>query len=215
MVDLNLDWNTVLDEQQKEASAQALAESDYDIVVAKAEATRASTGSPMIKMSCDVTSGPYEKRRLFTNLVFKTDSATAMRMTLRKLAGLGISREWLAEANPSITVIAQTLVGKTAVARVKQREYQGEMRNDIDMFTQSDGSSVPAPPAIGSASPGAPASPAAPLPSPEAELPVPDRPEPVVAEPAPAPAPAPAPEPTPATAAEPTPATNDDDVEPF
>ena len=186
MSDLSINWDNVLKEQAEEAAGAVLPETDYDVVVVKSEATRAGTGSPMIKLTCDVVGGPFDKKRLWTNIVLKSDSPGAMRMSIRKLAGLGITREWLAEQNPGVEQIAQALTGRTAVAAVKQREWKGEMRNDIDMFKLGADGAAPAPPVSSS-----------PLPSPEAEL--------KAAAPAPAPAPVPTPEPAVAPAApEPT-----------
>jgi hypothetical protein len=208
---MNLNWDAILKEQAAEAADSVVPDGSYDIVVAKAEGTTASTGSPMIKLTCDIIQpGPFKGKRLWTNIVLKSDSPGAMRMSLKKLAGLGLSREWLAENNPSITAIANALAGKTASAEVTQRTWQGEQRNEIGMFKLAgDGTTAPAPPMVSNS----------PLPSPEAGLP----PEPVAPAPAPAPAPtpAPAPEPEPAPTPEPEPTVADPadvasgDEEPF
>lgn len=160
MADLNLNWDSILQEQADESAASVLPEGDYDIKVVNSEATRASTGSPMIKLTCDVTSGPFATKRLWTNIVLKSDSPGAMRISLKKMAGLGLSREWLAENNPSVDMIATALAGKTAVAKVIQRTWNDQQRNDIDMFKLGADGATPAPPAVSSN-----------MPSPEAELP--------------------------------------------
>lgn len=139
MGDLNLNWDEILKEQADDSAGTVLPEGDYDIKVVSAEATRASTGSPMIKLTCDVTSGPFESRRLWTNIVLKSDSPGAMRVSLKKLSGLGVSREWLAENNPSIDMIAKSLIGNTAAAKVIQRTWNDQQRNDIDMFKLASG----------------------------------------------------------------------------
>ena len=97
---------------------------EYDVVIAKAEATKASTGSPMIKITADVTTGAFKGKRLWTNIVLKSDSPGAMRVSLKKLAGLGLSREWLAETNPSIAwsfcSSAARLTWRCAVRRLRR-----------------------------------------------------------------------------------------------
>lgn len=199
MSDMGLNWDNILKEQAEESAASVLPAQDYEVAVVKAEATRAQSGSAMIKLTCDVTEvGPYKGKRLWTNIVLKTDSPGAMRMSLKKLAGLGLSREWLAENNPSTELIAQALVGKTAVAKVSQRTWNSELRNDIDMFTLSGDGATPAPPVSSS-----------PLPSPEAEVPA------APSVPAPAPAPEPEPMPVPEPAPAPTASASTDDEEPF
>jgi hypothetical protein len=148
MSDLGLNWDKILQDQAEEATASVLPEHEYDVEVVKAEATKASTGSPMIKLTCDIVSGPFKNKRLWTNVVLKSDSPGAMRMALKKLAGLGLSREWLAENNPSTDMIARAIVGKHAVAKVVQREWNNEKRNDIDTFKLSAEGATPAPPVV-------------------------------------------------------------------
>lgn len=157
---MDLNWDSILKEQAEESAGTVLPEGEYDIKVVSSEATKASTGSPMIKLTCDVTSGPFATKRLWTNIVLKSDSPGAMRMSLKKLAGLGLSREWLAENNPSVDMIASALSGKTATAKVIQRTWNDQQRNDIDMFRVGADGATPAPPTVSSN-----------MPSPEAELP--------------------------------------------
>lgn len=138
MSDFTINWDDVLDEQTQDPSTGAAPDGPYDVRIVKAEATRASTGSPMIKLSCEITTGPYASKMVWTNLVFKTDSATTMRMVLQNLSALGVSREWIASNNPPLTTIASELTGAVGVAELTSREWQGELRNDVKRFKPSD-----------------------------------------------------------------------------
>jgi hypothetical protein len=139
-----INWDEVLEEQ--EADEALLPVGDYDILVEKAEGTQASTGSDMIKMTLKVINGPFAGKVLWTNIVLKTDSTGAMRMALRRLAALGVTREWLVSTGAQLPQIAAATIGKTASARVEQKKYNGEDRNEVGMFSPiSGGAGVPAP----------------------------------------------------------------------
>lgn len=147
MSDFNINWDTVLEDQTSNPSFGALPAGSYPVRVTKAEVVKASSGNPMIKVTSEVTSGPYATRLLWTNIVFKTDSPGTMRMALLKLSGLGVSREWISSTNPSLNAIADAITQVDAVADVEQREWNGEMRNDVKMF-KAEGGDVPAPPSV-------------------------------------------------------------------
>lgn len=171
MNDFNINWNDVLDSQTNDPGFGALPVGQYPVRVTKAEVVKASTGNPMIKVTSEVTSGPYASRLLWTNIVFKTDSPGTMRMALQKLGGLGVSREWIGSTNPTLNVIADAIAQVDAIADVEQREWQGEMRNDVKMFKPADGAGVPAPPSVSEVPP-APAVPAPDVP-PAPQVPAP------------------------------------------
>lgn len=187
-----INWNDVLDEQASDMSEQLAPDGDYDVVVKKADATKASTGSPMIKLVVEVSTGPYKGKGLFTQLVFKTDSPGAMRMSLAGLRALGFDTDRLRSENPPLAKIAAELVGNDAVAVVDSREWNDEMRNNVKKFKPAGSvSGVPPAPSIGAA-PTVASVPAPPAPE---VPPAPSIPDAVEAPPAPeVPAPPAAPE---------------------
>lgn len=183
MSDLN--WDDVLgavDADEKEnpsapSDFEALPTGPYNVVVQEADKQLSSTGKDMIKIRVQVTDGPYANRVLFNYIVFSQDNPKAMRMTLERLAAFGVTRETIAAHRPSISQIADMLVGRKAIARVdiqKTGDYAG--RNEIKGFKPLDGAEQPAVSA-----------PAAP-----AQAGVPNIPQPAAA-PTPQPAAAPAP----------------------
>jgi hypothetical protein len=189
----SLNWDEVLgsvDAEEKENPStpndfEALPEGPYNVVVQEADKQVASTGKDMIKVRVQVTDGPYANRVLFNYIVFSQDNPKAMRMTLERLAAFGVTRETIAASRPSISQIADMLVGRKAIARVgiqKNGDYAG--RNEIKGFKPLDGQApVEAPAPAQASQPGvpniptpqaapAPQQPAAPAPS----IPTPDVP---------------------------------------
>lgn len=153
-MDLNIDWNKVLDDQTKDPSIGAAPDGQYNVRITKAEATQSSAGNPMIKVTAEIIDGPYAGKLLWTQITFKTDSPGTMRMAIVNLSALGVDREWLASTNPSIQTLAQTINGAEAVADVDSREWQGQMRNNVKVFKPAGAAGgVPAPPVVGSAAP--------------------------------------------------------------
>jgi hypothetical protein len=184
-----LNWDDVLgavdaDEKENPSTSndfEALPTGPYNVVVQEAEKQVASTGKDMIKLRVQVTDGPYANRILFNYIVFSQDNPKAMRMTLERLAAFGVTRETIAAHRPSISQIADMLVGQRAIARVdiqKSGDYAG--RNEIKGFKPLDGAAPVAAPAP-AAQPGVPNIPQpAAAPAPQAATPQPSIPTPDV-----------------------------------
>lgn len=137
-----IDWNQILEDQANDAGFAALPEDTYTASVKSAMADKASTGSPMIKITFEVTTGPYATRLVWTNVVLKTDSPGAMRFAMRKLRALGIDVAWLASENPPLEQVASKIVGAEVQIKVTQRTFNDEVKNDVDTITALD-SGVP------------------------------------------------------------------------
>lgn len=179
----SLNWDDVLgavdaDEKENPPTAndfEALPTGPYNVVVQEADKQVASTGKDMIKLRVQVTDGPYANRVLFNYIVFSQDNPKAMRMTLERLAAFGLTREVIAANRPSISQIADMLVGRKAVARVdvqKSGDYAG--RNEIKGFKALEGVTQPAVAAPAASQPGVPN-----IPQPQAQ----PAPQPAVAQP--------------------------------
>jgi hypothetical protein len=135
-----VNWDSVL--KETEEATRVIPEGEYLVRVTEAKAKTASTGSEMIVTTVKLEDGPYAGRTIVTNLVFSFGNAQAMRMLLRRLRALGITEEWLAETNATIDQIATAISGRTVIAKVNQRKWNEELRNDIEMFVGS-GSGIP------------------------------------------------------------------------
>ena len=150
---MTLDWKGIIEDADEDDEFAPLPAGTYPVKVVNTEVKQASTGSSMIAVQAKVQGGQYDARSLWTNFVFKTESKPGMAMTLRKLTGIGITREWLVAKEPTIHQIASALDGREAIATVIQKEYQGEQRNDIKGFKPLPGGS--AAPSVGPVSSGA------------------------------------------------------------
>lgn len=204
---MSMNWDDILKQQEQDPGFAPVPESKYPVRVEKAEATKASTGADMIKLQLVIMGGPYDTKKVFTNIVFSKDNPTAMRFTLRKLAALGVTREVLSAQNPSLAQIASMLEGATAEAEVTVREYEGEKTNDVKSLRKL-GETGPGTPSAAGAAPSVPTPPA---PTPDAATP--PIPTPPAPEAAPS-APVPEPEAAPAEGSE-APAAYDPAEEPF
>lgn len=152
-----MDWNKILDEADGESlDFDPLPKGDYDVVITSASATTAQSGNKMLKVEMTVQDGPYAKRKLWTNIVFAESNPKAMVFTLRKLAALGVSKEWLGTENPSLDTIASRIEGVAVSAVVEQKPYQGEMRNEVKSFKRAGGPEAAAPAPAAAAAPATP-----------------------------------------------------------
>lgn len=184
-----LNWDDVLgsveaDEKENPSTSndfEALPKGPYNVVVQEADKQMSSTGKDMIKMRVQVTDGPYANRVLFNYIVFSQENPKAMRMTLERLAAFGLTREVIAANRPSISQIADMLVGRKAIARVDIQtsgDYAG--RNEIKGFRPLDGVEQPPVSAPTQSQPGVPNIPQAQPQQQQAAAPQPNIPTPDV-----------------------------------
>ena len=189
----DLDWDSVLgavDAQEKEdekerkekpnGGFEALPAGPYEVVVQDANKQTSKAGNDMIQVQVKVTGGPYVNRTLYSYFVFSQGSPKGMRMTLERIAAFGLTRDYIAKNKPSISEIAELLVGLKATAIVaiqKDGEYKGN--NEIKSFRPLDGA-APAAPAAPAAVESKPGVPNIPKPAPEAVAPTPSVPVPTV-----------------------------------
>lgn len=179
----------------KSASFEALPVGDYDVEVEKADSVTSSNGRPMVKVTFKVIVGPHTNRKIINNYVLVVDNPTALAIFFRNMKVLGLGDEFFAALGASGTLdpVAQALVGRRARLKLKQREWNGEMRNEVDQTMPYTG----APGGMGGPAAGPAAGPSAmvgtPSPGPIAQIPaqVAQQYAPVAAAAAPAPAPAP------------------------
>jgi hypothetical protein len=178
-----LNWGELISQAVDAGSGdfEPLPDGDYDFKVIESSITVTKTGKPMFKITAEVQTGPYAKRRLWDNLVVSSDNPKAMGMFFMKLSALGLTREVLQANNPSNDQIAQALNGRPFRATIGSRPWQDKMQNEFKKYLPLAAAVAPAAAPVAAAP--------APAPAP-ATAPVAAAPAPVAA-PAPAPAPAP------------------------
>lgn len=199
----NFDWDAAIaDADAGSDFGELIPVNDYVVRVEKSEYVKASTGSPMVKLTLAIVGGPYDGRYLWTNLVSKPGSEGSRKMFAVNVRALGLTDEWLLSNKPSLPQVAEVLKGRSCKITVAHEDYQGSKRAQVKNMKRLDGATPTAPPVVGGSTPGVPniptpsPAPAAPVPAPAPAAPAPPAP------PAPAPAPAPAPEAPPAPAPE-------------
>ena len=161
----SLNWADLIKDAGESASYEPLPDGDYDLVVLEGTAKVTQSGKTMFSLKAQVEGGAFNKRLVWDNLVVSPDNSTALGIFFRKMAALGLNRDFFDRA-PSNAQIEQAMVGRKFRGQLGTRTYNGNKSNEIKNYY----------PASAATTASAPAQAAAPAPSP-----------------APAPAPAPAP----------------------
>ena len=173
-----LNWGDLVKDAGDVASYEPLPDGDYDLTVLEATAKVSQSGKTMFAIKAQVTTGAHAKRLIWDNLVITPESSAALGMFFRKMAALGLGREFFA-SNPSNAQIEAALKGRSFRAQVGSRTWQGNKKNEIKRYYVAAAAATTAAAAAPAPAP-APAPAAAPAPAPA----------PVAAAPAPAAAPA-------------------------
>lgn len=193
-----IDFNALMQEA-KAAGTAVLPNGEYTVTVTETEATTASTGRPMIKLSLQVNAGSqHTGRKIRTQIVLTEDNPKALRMFFRNLRTFGIDDATvlgLSNVDNGLGHLASMLVGRAVVVKVSSREWpegSGEYNNQVDAYKSLGGAApvVGASP-VASPIPGAPS----PFPAPQAAAPIPGAPQFPTVAPTFAPQPAVAPQP--------------------
>lgn len=116
MASLNLDFSSV-------TSRDPLPDGIYEVSIAKVEQTTSkSSGNPMLKVEFNVTSEGYTGRKLWSNYVL---TQAAMWKVKELFSSLGLDTSAVVEMD------TDELIGLTCQAKVTQREYDGNVQNEI------------------------------------------------------------------------------------
>ena len=167
----SLNWGDLVKDAGDVGSFEPLPDGDYDLVVQEIVAKVSQSGKTMFSLKAQVQGGAHNKRLVWDNLVVTPESPAALGMFFRKMAALGLGREFFA-TSPSNAAIEQAAKGRAFRAQVGSRTWQGQKKNEIKMYY------------VATSPVGSPAAPAAAAPAPA--------PAPAAAPVAEAPAPAPA-----------------------
>lgn len=127
-----VNFNQVL-QDAKSASFEALPNGDYDVEVEKADSVIAGSGRPMIKATFKVIVGPHTNRKVINNFVLVVDNPTALSIFFRNMKCFGLTEDFFASLGAAGTLdpVAQAMVGRRVRLQLGQREWNGEMRNEV------------------------------------------------------------------------------------
>lgn len=115
-------------------------EGNYEFTIHSAEhQVSKRSGNDMIVCGLKIAEGPEAGKFIKTVYVSKPGPGTkpdkmdgALRMFTRHMKAVGISLETLKEHNPTMSQIAQTMIGKTVAGRVKHDDtYNGEVQAEM------------------------------------------------------------------------------------
>lgn len=119
MASFNLNFSNI-------QSREPLPEGIYSTVVEKIEITPAKTsGNPMWKVTLKVTDEEFAGRKLFTNLVLAENCLWKLK---EFLAAIGV------DADDAVDGDTEDLIGAECQVKVTQREYQGDIQNEVKKF---------------------------------------------------------------------------------
>lgn len=199
MVD-GISWDELL-EQAGDAvpdSFEPLPESDYDLEVVEVShsMTKKVPSNNMWTIQSKVVGGQFNNRRIWDRVVLTADNQKALPFFFMKMGAMGLNREYFAQ-KPTNEHITAALRGRRFRARIVQKPYQGEMKNEIGKYLAPTAATavpaaataptgVPAPPMPAAAAPPPPPAPAA---APAAPPVAPPAADPYAAPPAAPPAP--------------------------
>jgi len=173
----SLNWGDLVKDAGDVGSYEPLPDGDYDLMVVEATAKTAQSGKTMFAIKVQVQNGPHAKRLVWDNLVVSPDSPGALGMFFRKMAGLGLNRDFFSQ-NPTNAQIEAALQNRTFRAQIGSRVWNGSKKNEIKMYYVATAATASAAPGVAAApAPApAPAPAAAPAPAPAfvpvAEVPV-------------------------------------------
>lgn len=123
----------VLNWRNMHKDATTTLEGAFSVIIVEANATKTNDGTKdMIKWKAKVETGPYAGRPLWGNFTISPESPSAMRILFSHLAVLGLDEKfWNAHPEAPVSLIAQSIIGRKAVAEVGVRQWNGTDREEV------------------------------------------------------------------------------------
>lgn len=171
----SLSWSDLVRDAGEAGAFEPVPDGDYDLLVTEAIFKPSKQGKKMWNTKNRIEGGPHNGRVVWDNLVVTADNPNALMFFFRKMAALGLSRDFF-QSNPSDMQVAESLKGKRFRATLATRTYNGNRTNNIQVYHPQQlplgGNPATLPPSVVAAAPpphpaaAAPPRPAAPPPSP-------------------------------------------------
>lgn len=112
---------------------------EYDLECVKAEAgNAASSGNPKIGAQLKIVGGPCNGKNLLHTFNLTPDSGIALSFFFSAMEAFGLDGNFFNQS-PSMAQVAAALVGRKVHAKVGHREWQGQVRNNIESFSIAAG----------------------------------------------------------------------------
>jgi len=154
-----INWGDMLDAAASSGVGVALPAGTYRMKIVSSEVTVFSTGKEGFKVKFEVTEGPHAGHKVFNNFVLSPESAAAMGFFFKHMAALGLPREYFAQ-NPQPEAVADALMDREAMVKVKPRKYQGQDTDDVKDVLPLTGAPAAPPQQAAPATPAPPVPPA-------------------------------------------------------
>jgi len=135
--DVDMAWDDI-----PEGGFSALPSDTYIVRVSGLDPTTASTGTQMWNGDFVIIEGEYEERHLWTNLMVDASLSPGAMMKTKGLISATKTKFpkglTLQEAIDKLNEVRADMIGAECLAVVGQREYQGDVRNEIKRFMPLD-----------------------------------------------------------------------------
>jgi hypothetical protein len=154
-----LNWSDLIKDAGEASSYEPLPDGDYDLSVAEATAKVTQSGKTMFSIKAQVESGAFAKRLVWDNLTISPENSTALGIFFRKMASLGLGREYF-DTNPTNAQIESAMVGRRFRAQIGTKIYQGNKRNELKNYYPATAPAGSVPPVPAAAAPAAAPAPA-------------------------------------------------------
>jgi hypothetical protein len=129
---VEIDWEKMLPTIPDEPIQRDLIPPDtYVAKVDQAKADVAKSGNGKIEMTFVVEEGEFKGKKFWGRINFAANSQQSMAITIEQLAQFGITRQWLAQHNPTNAQIALKLIGEKVSVKVGHREWEGKQYYDV------------------------------------------------------------------------------------
>lgn len=177
-------WLDLLNEAKQNGGSQdfgPIPGGEYHLKVLEAETRQTQNGKTKYTIKAQVQAGPHAGRLVWDDLIVSPESAGAMGFFFRKMAALGLGKEFFA-TGPSDDQITGGLKDREFLGKVIVDNYGGKDRNKIDGYkplaaanaggfippSPQQASAAPVPQAAPQAAPQAPVAAPAPQAAPQA-----------------------------------------------
>lgn len=178
---MSINWGDILGDGSGGGATDLIPIGKHLTRVKEAKVSPASTGKTMIEMVLVVDGGPYDDEYLWNNLVVPdhTSKPGHRRMFNRSLRALGFTEAFLRDNNPTADELARLMEGRSVVANVAHRNWEGDDRTEVKSLHPPGGEDeVPPAPSFAETDPDVPPPPPIPLlpddASPDVPLPQPE-----------------------------------------
>jgi hypothetical protein len=133
-------WDEMIEESEKSSGNtgdfEPLPDGEYEFLVIESRFQFSRNGKKMWVITGEVQDGPYQRRRVWNNIVLSDDNPDAMRFFFDNMKKMGISKDFF-RGHPSNSEVEKALLGRRFRATIGKRVWEGKTSNEIRKFYTS------------------------------------------------------------------------------